>query len=160
MKKYLLYFTVLMFISCNKEDDRNSVLESNRKSLVGEWLIVSESAFNASEKVVKEKDLRASKACPFDRLSYLDNGDMALTAYTVKDVEKPICEEVVSDYIGKWILQKERRLATNNGGEIVYYTIVELNNSSLVLERILTRYEVIVGGYPSDVTKIRIFYKK
>lgn len=160
MKKFLFYFTVLAFISCNKNDDGNSVLESNRKSLVGEWLLVSESAFNSSEKVVEERDFRASTECPFDKVSFLDNGDMALTSYTVDDVEKPICKEIVSDYIGKWILQKERRLATNNEGEIIYFTIIELNNSSLILERILTKYEVIVGGYPLDVTKTRIFYKK
>ncbi len=159
MKKFFLVFAILVLGACSKSDD-NSVLDSNRNNLVGVWSIVSESSYNSSETLVNEKSLKASEECPFDKLEFLENGVLSLTEYVVESIKNPICDKRFSENIGKWILQKERRLGTNNGGEVVYYTVVELNNSNLVLERILTKYEAVMGGYPSDVTKIRIFYKK
>lgn len=158
MRKFLLYFTVIALVSCSSDDGGDKSVDKATELLLGQWNVVSESAYNSKHEVLKETSLRASVNCPFDVLFYENGGKLSFTSYTVRSEDDPYCDDSKPVVIGKWQLQSKRKLGINNNGVVRYFTIVELGKTRMVLERSLSPEEVIFGNYPEGVSKIRILY--
>lgn len=161
MRKLFLVILIIVGVgltSCSKDDGGVGPIGENSKLIVGIWQMVEESLFDESSSLLEKNDLRVSADCPYNVLEFKKDNATDFTYFVNDSVMDVQCEKRFVENSSYWSFTNERRLTILVDGSKIYYTVVNLDADELILDRLLSKEDAVLGGYSDEVRRIQIRY--